>query len=257
MIGITELSWSLSFIIGMPLISLLISHFGWLSPFKTLLVLGTLCLGVVFMIVPSEAPPKQEKGNKRNILQIFSSKPAVLALCVALTFAMANEVVSLVFGVWLEGEFGLQIAALGAASMVIGVAEFGGETLTTLIVDRLGKQKAILIGLVFNTIVCLMIPLIGRSLAGALIGLFLFFLCFEFTIVSFLPLASEILPTARATLLGTSYAAMSIGRAFGDFISTRIYRLGFSANVVLAAGLFLVAIIALLNIKLDTAEKDM
>ena len=257
MIGITELSWSLSFIIGMPLVSLLISAKGWLSPFKTLLVLGSLCFIAVYLIIPAESPPQKEQGSSKGINQLLASKQAMLALGLAFTFAMANEIVSLMFGVWLEGKFGLQIAALGAASMLIGIAELSGETLTTLIVDRLGKQRSVLIGLVLNIIVCLALPLVSRSLVGALMSLFFFFLLFECTIVSFLPLASEILPKVRATLLGSSYASMLVGRALGAFISPRIYTLGFGANTYLAALLFVVSIIFLLSIKLDIPEKEM
>ena len=51
-----------------------------------------------------------------------------------------------IFGVWLEDSFDLQIAALGAASAVIGLSELGGEGLVAAFVDRLGKPRAIGLG---------------------------------------------------------------------------------------------------------------
>jgi len=251
MIGITELSWSLSFIIGMPLVSLLISTFGWLSPFKTLFILGALCFAAISLVLPAEKAPGQDSSRKGQLRRVFASKPALVVLGAAFSFSMANEVVSLMFGVWLEGNFGLQIAALGAASMLIGVAELSGETITTLIVDRIGKRRSVLIGLSGNLFVCVMLPLISHSLFGALTSLFLFYLCFEFTIVSFLPLVSEILPRTRATLLGVSYAAMSIGRAAGAFISPRLYTVGFAVNTIVAGVLFLLAILFFTKVHLE------
>ena len=54
-----------------------------------------------------------------------------------------NELVNLIFGVWLEDSFGLQIAALAGASAVIGFSELGGESLAALLTDRIGKPRAL------------------------------------------------------------------------------------------------------------------
>jgi hypothetical protein len=54
--------------------------------------------------------------------------------------------------VWLEDQFNLQLAALGAASAVIGISELSGEGLSTLFVDKIGKPFSIRIGLLFSVI---------------------------------------------------------------------------------------------------------
>ena len=42
----------------------------------------------------------------------------------------------------------LQIAALGAASIIIGFSELAGEGITAFLADHLGKEKTITLGLV-------------------------------------------------------------------------------------------------------------
>ena len=244
-IGIVELGWSLSFIIGMPIIGFLIARFGWLSPFKASILMGTLGLAIIILVLPSEGNLDSGKSSAANYKHVFTSRPALIALLMGFAFTMANEVVALFFGVWLEDSFGLQIAALGAASMVIGFAELGGESLTTFLTDKLGKKRSVRIGLIANCVFVLILPWIGTSVIGAMIGLFLFFLTFEYTMVSYLPLMTEILPSARATFLGISIAAMSLGRAGGAALAPWLYKMDFIANSLAAIILNMLALILL------------
>ena len=108
-IGISELGWSLSFIIGMPFIAFLIGRFGWLSPFKASIVMGSLGLATILIFIPSETSNKDiVSNNKLNFKKVFTSKYAMLALFIAMMFTMSNEVITLLFGVWLEDSFGLK-----------------------------------------------------------------------------------------------------------------------------------------------------
>jgi predicted MFS family arabinose efflux permease len=161
----------------------------------------------------------------------------------------ANETVNLLFGVWLEDAFGLQIAALGAASAVIGLSELGGEGLVAAFVDRLGKPRAVALGLAVNSLGALALPLVGRSEAGALAGLFFFYISFEFTIVSSIPLMTEILPSARATVLALNVSGLSLGRALGALAGPQLYALGFGAVAAGAVAFNLLALLALWRMK--------
>ena len=79
-----------------------------------------------------------------------------------------------------------------------------------------------------NCVAALLLPIIGHTEVGALAGLFLFYISFEFTIVSLIPLMSEIMPRARATTLSFTASAHYIGRALGALAAPLLYALGFS-----------------------------
>jgi predicted MFS family arabinose efflux permease len=51
-IALTEIGWSLSFIIGVPLVGVLIARRGWLSPFPVFTALGFLALVLFSRILP-------------------------------------------------------------------------------------------------------------------------------------------------------------------------------------------------------------
>jgi predicted MFS family arabinose efflux permease len=245
-IAITEFGWSLAFILGIPLVGFLIARSGWMAPFPLMMLLGALIFAGLFWMLPKEEKPAADTPTLRsNIRNLLTSTPVLAGLAVGLLASTANEVVNLIFGVWLEDSFGLQIAALGAASAVIGLSELGGEGLVAAFVDRLGKPRAIGLGLAANCLAALVLLFLGQTEAGALVGLFFFYITFEFTLVSLIPLMTELLPSARATLMAFNVAALSLGRAVGDLLAPRLYGLGFWFVVLGAVGFNLLALAAL------------
>lgn len=265
-LALTELSWSLAFILGVPAAGFLIARFGWRSPFLALAVLGLAGL-IIVRALPSggalavvgrgegDTAPAGGAGHRASYKAVFRSPAALSGIAMILAVSMSNELVNFVFGVWLEDSFGLKLAALGATAAVIGVAEFGGEGLVVATVDRLGKTRALMIGLAANAAAALVLPLAGRTMGTALAGLALFYLTFEYTVVSMLPVMSEILPQARATLLAFYAASFSVGRAFGSLVSPALYGLGFTAVALAAAGLNAVAFVFLLRLRHLTAGR--
>jgi MFS transporter, DHA1 family, inner membrane transport protein len=161
--------------------------------------------------------------------------------------SMSNELVSLIFGVWLEDTFAVKITALGFTAAVIGFAELGGELSSAGLVDRIGKTRAVAAGLIVNSIVGLSLAFINVNLISALVALFLFYLSFEFTVVCSIPIITEILPQARATVMAVIVAVISLGRAMGDIISPWLYRMDQSQTAF--PGLIFIGIgVVLLNL---------
>lgn len=243
----TELSWSLSFIVGVPLAGFLMARGGWMAPFPLLLILGLLSFaGLAFLLPPDQAVNRNRSGLASNLRTVFTSPAALAGLSLAMLVSIANEVVNLVFGVWMEDSLGLMLAGLAGASAVIGISEFGGESLVGALSDRLGKARSVGLGLILNSLAALALPILGRSVTGALAGLFLFYITFEFTLVSSIPLMTEILPGARATMMATNVASLSLGRAVGAQLASRLYLLGFPVNAAAAVLFNLLALLALL-----------
>ncbi len=257
-LAITETSWSLAFIIGVPLVGVLIGGPGWTAPFPLLAMVGVALVVALAVVVPASAAPAPAVGPLwRSLRQALSFRPALAALLMSFALTTANESVNLVFGVWLEDAFGLKLAALGAASAAIGLAELSGEGLTALLVDRLGKERAIRAGIVLSLLAALGLNWAGGSEFGALAGLFFFYLTFEFTIVSSLPLVSEILPAGRASLIAANFAAFALGRAAGSLIAPWLYQgIGFHANTISALLFNLLALAVLGFIRLPKSTEQ-
>jgi predicted MFS family arabinose efflux permease len=121
---------------------------------------------------------------------------------------------------------------------VIGLSELGGEGLVALTTDKLGKPLALGIGLVGNALASILLPFIGQTQVGALIGLFFFYITFEYILVSHIPLMTELVPSARATMLSLNVMGHSIGRALGAFLAAIIYQQFGFFSVALSAVVF-------------------
>jgi predicted MFS family arabinose efflux permease len=245
-LAVAEASWSLAFIAGVPLMGWLIARFGWNAPFPLLAGLGLLMFFVIWWIVPRNDPARQTATSMTNVRAVLTSIPALAGISIAVWASAANELVNLIFGVWLENSFGLKIAALAGASAVIGLSELSGEGLVALTTDRLGKPRALTLGLIGNILASLLLPIVGSTEFGALVGLFLFYITFEYVIVSHIPLMTEVMPNARATLLSFNVMGHSLGRVIGALSATFIYQtFGFFPVTLIAILFNLFALLAL------------
>jgi MFS transporter, DHA1 family, inner membrane transport protein len=252
-LAVTEIGWSLSFIIGVPAMGLLIARYGWSAPFPVLAVLGLGMFGVIWWMTPrQDAIHVPARNPWANFGAVLRNVPALAGISIALWATAGNELVNLIFGVWLEDSFGLQIAALAGASAVIGLSELSGEGLVALLTDRIGKPRALFLGLLANSAAAVLLPFIGRTEIGALIGLFLFYITFEFVLVSHVPMMTELVPGARATVMAFNVTGHSLGRAIGAFLAPFIYRqFGFLFVALLAVVFNIIGLIALSRLQKD------
>lgn len=253
-IAITEIGWSGASLVGLPLVGWVIARSDWATPFP---LLGIFTLGMALWLLrllpADEAPQRNRPSFLTTAATIIEHPSALAALAIALLISVSNEAVNIIYGLWLENAFGLQVAALGAASAVIGLAELGGEGLVAGITDRLGKRRAVIYGTLAIAATCLLLPQIATTTAGALVGLFLFYLSFEFTFVSLIPMMTELVPSARATLLASNLAASALGRGLGAFIGPFLFEYSLLANTIFAATVAVLALTVLvLGVKEDS-----
>ena len=125
-------------------------------------------------------------------------------------------------------------------------SELGGEGLVALTTDRLGKPRALMLGLTGNILASLLLPIVGRTQIGALVGLFLFYITFEYVLVSHIPLMTEVMPGVRATLLSFNVMGHSVGRMIGALVATFTYeRFGFLPVTIIAILFNVFALLAL------------
>jgi predicted MFS family arabinose efflux permease len=247
-IGLIELSWAASTLIGIPLIGLLIDGVGWRSPFLVLSIASMLCWLLLIRVIQPDSPvPGSKPPSLHHWRKLFQSHAALGSLAFGFLLGMANDAVFVVYGVWFESSFGLNVVELGFATIVIGLAELGGELLTATISDRLGLKRSVLLGLIITIPGYILLPILGQTLPLALLALFLALICFEFTVVSMFPLVTEVLPAARATLFSAFMAMISLGRMTGAILGGFLWEWGQMYLVgAAAAGAMAIALVAFL-----------
>lgn len=237
-IGVLELSWAGSTLVGIPLIGLLIEYLGWRAPFFALAGIGLLGISALKVVIAKDGKKTvthQTAGIFNAWRRLGQERAALGAIGFAFFVGAANDSLFVIYGAWLETSFNLSIVALGFSTSVIGIAELSGESLTAAVSDRLGLKRSVIAGLSLCIMSYIILPLMGKTLPLALGSLFFIFLTFEFTIVSALSLCTELLPGFRATMMSGFHAATGIGRIIGVLIG---------GSVWLAGGIFVTAFVS-------------
>ena len=250
-IGAIETAWAGSTLIGIPAMALIIDQFGLRWSFLAMAVLGGLGFVILARVIPatpdSIASQVPRQGILSSLAQLIRIRPAAGMLGFAFWMSMGNDNLFVVFGAWFERDFGVSLIALGFSSSVIGVAELMGESITALWADRMGLKRSLIIGMMLATGCYALLPIIGTSLFAALAGLFLIFLTFEFSVVCSFSVATELLPTARATMMAGVLATAGIGRMIGALCGGALWTwAGLWAVIAVSVAATLLALASLL-----------
>lgn len=268
-LGMSELGWASGGLIGVPIAARAIALWGWQSPYALIALGGALSLVWAAIALPRtdsvvRAPaadpasstllrgtvgasrarvedPSSSTPRRVDARQAFAAvahhRSAVLMLVVVAIFLVAGELIAVAYASWLTQVFQLDVIALGGIVATFALADVCGEVLSMFAVDRFGKKRSLLAGFAVTALFYFVLPLLGASLPVAVAALFLYYACFEFTIVSVFPLVSELAPEARGTMLSLTSLAASLGRTIGGLGGATLFLLGgFGANGV-AAGL--------------------
>lgn len=244
--ALSETSWAGAVLLGAPLAGLLISRQGWAAPF---IWLGFLSLPVAWLIW------RQMPAGHGGVARVpLAALPQVLrrhrviwfAALYMLLILAANELFFIVYGGWMEEQFGLGLASLGLATAVLGGAEIVGELVAGVAVDRFGKRPVIITTGALTGVAYLLVPYTSHSLALALLTLFLVFLFFEITVVGGVPLMTEVVPSARTVVLSIVLAAGSLGRMVGALAGPVLWQhSGMGGNMLVAGLVMWLAVVVL------------
>jgi predicted MFS family arabinose efflux permease len=229
-IGILEFSWAGSTLLGIPLVGLLLNGYGWRSPFFVLGAAGILGGGLLVWLMPAtagaQAAESSRDGIRRAWRRLVRHRRAVAAMAFGFFISAANDNLFVIYGAWLETSFQVSVVALGLGTGLIGIAELCGEILTAALADRCGLKRSVIAGLILTMLSYLILPAARWNLGLALAGLVGVFIVFEFTMVAFLSLCTELVPERRATMMSMMLAAAGIGRVVGALIGGPIWMAG-------------------------------
>ncbi|MGD2052340.1 MAG: MFS transporter [Acidimicrobiia bacterium] len=230
-LGIVELTWAGGLLVGAPAAGWLIDRAGWNAPFWVLAGLAAAAVALHGLIL--DGTGDHHEGPDAAVPW---GRSAIAFLVAAGITSGASEVMFVVLGAWLEDRFALSLVTLGGVAMLIGAAELVGEGSTVAFTDRLGKRTSVAIGIAVAGAGFLLLAGLSGSLHAGMAGLMVAYLGFEFTIVSSIPLASEMWPRSRARFLAWMVVTMYVGRGVGAAVGPVLYTaFGVAGNALVAA----------------------
>ena len=248
-IGVYEVSWASALLVGAPLVALLISVFGWRGPFVAMAVLAVAAAAAVASIDDGDRPAR-EFGRPARV-PITSDAWIIIAASSSVGLAGLTTIV--VAGTWLDEVLGVSTGGVGLVAMAFGVAELFASSSSSAFADRLGKRRTMQFSATLLLLGLGVILGAGTSLLLGVLGLFTFFVGFEYSIVTSFSLVSEAMPAARGQAIGVGNAASTLARGIGIASAGVLYdRFGVEGPVVFSAigasvSLALLTVVALRN----------
>lgn len=231
-LGIFEIAWAISAIIGVaPLMYLIDQQDSIRSAYLILVAIGVVSMAILGRLPAS--PAHQSNHSDPVPLQNIITQPAVwlLLLFPFLTFG-GNDLFFVTQSQWLADTIGADEAMLGTLFIGIGIAELLGSSAVVAFSDRIGKRRSVIISFIITSMLLVAMSLTQQWIL-LMICIFLFYLIIEYAIVASFPLISEAMPNARATVMSLMSAAVGVGRIFSSLGSAYLYTTG---GMVLVAG---------------------
>jgi len=222
-LGVFETSWAGAALLGVaPLMQLVQSTNDSAWVFWILLAAAGCSLVLVRFGLP---PVAQCSGGSRQKLDWTALRaPSVLGMLALLFLSMmAVDMIFVVQGAWAKASFNAGEGQLGLVFALMGIAELAGSLGSTVLVDRVGKKRAVLSGYALTALAMLALPLSNGAWPAFVALFFVFDLCFEFSIVSAFPLASGVAPAVRGTVMALSVMMAGMGRAVGSQIAEPLW----------------------------------
>jgi len=255
--GLLELTWAGAALGGLPLIGLLIDQVGWWAAPSALSLLGApialwswrlgsrlntqqVTTGPIASSYPDESAnaSSHTDGGRRSWMVDRSTMLAISGFALQ---AGSAQFIFFTHGLWLKDTYGFNPMKAGAAIMMIGLAEALSSSATSLFTDRLGKRNSVVLGsaVMAASFAALALFPAPRLLVG--LGLLaLAFLGFEFSIVSSMPLITELEPENRSATIGASTASGTATRALVTVVAGPLYVMtsfGFTMAIACAAAI--------------------
>lgn len=233
-IGLFETSWAMALLIGAPIAAVLIGWFGWRGPFVFFAVASALMFVVLSTAEDRSVVLDDVVGAGSASRRITASAWLLIAASAAIAITGLTTVV--IAGTWLDQTLGVSTGGVGLVAMAFGGAELMASSSSAAIADRAGPARATQAALAVTLIGLYVMTQAGSSLPIGAAGLFLFFIGFEFSIVTSFAFVSEALPAARGRVLAVNNAVGTVLRGIGVAMSGVLYeRFGINGPVSLSA----------------------
>lgn len=220
-IGVFETSWALALLVGAPSIALLINVFGWRAPFLVLAALLAIMALVVGLGRDDSVP--LDDANAPLVRQPLTTDAWIL-IGASAAIAMTGLTTIVIAGTWLDEALGVSTGGIGLVAMAFGAAEITASSSSAAFADRVGPIHSTRVALILAIVGLLVMTQAGSSLLIGALGLLLFFLGFEFSIVTSFSIVSEAMPQARGRALAANSAVGTAARGIGIVMSGLLYQ---------------------------------
>jgi len=232
-VGLTETSWALGLLVGVSAMGVITA----LSSWRVAYWVGIASL-VFYVFVIAKRINAQPRATHEHVHGAPRRITGRAWLVVATMFCIMASAQNLfvTFGAWLEDDFGFGAARISAVGFLVGGIELVASTSSARLTDTWGKENSIALGALLIVPSGILLALGGSNLIIGVIAVIIYFMGFEFSVVSLLPVATQLVPNNPGAGLGWVLGAGTVGRAVMARVATTSYtEYGIAAPALIGA----------------------
>ena len=219
-VGLTETAWALGLLIGVSVMGLITAATNWRIGFAFAVLCLLISTYVIYVRVTNHDKAAHE-SHSSTPQRVTGNAWFVVATMFCIMSSAQNLFVT--FGAWLEDEFQFGAARLAVAGFSLGLVELVASVSSSRQTDKWGKERSVAFGAMLIVPAGILLNFGSHNFIIGIIAVFIYFLGFEFSVVSLLPLATSLVPNSPGTGLGWVLGAGTLGRAVIAIAATHLF----------------------------------
>jgi predicted MFS family arabinose efflux permease len=221
-VGLSETSWAFGLLVGVSTMALITAASSWPWAYAAGATATAVMAAVVWRRIGPDQPGTRAHLGARAGGRARLSRSGWLAVVAVGALAAASQSLFVTFGAWLDEDHGIGATGLAGVTFGLGALELLSSSLATARTDRWGKERSVAAGGLVMVAASIGLAAAHHWLAGALVLLGVFIAAFEFGIVSFIPIAGDLVPGRPGAGLGRFVHAVAIGRSLVTIPATAL-----------------------------------
>ena len=219
-VGLTETSWALGLLVGVSAMGVITALTSWRVAYCVGVAALVVCVAVIAGRI--NARPRVSHTHVHGAPKRITGRSWLVVATMFCIMASAQNLF-VTFGAWLEDGFGFGAARISAVGFLVGGIELVASTSSARLTDTWGKENSIAIGALLIVPAGILLALGESHLVVGVIAIIVYFMGFEFSVVSLLPVATQLVPNNPGAGLGWVLGAGTVGRAVMSRVATTAY----------------------------------
>jgi len=252
-IAFVFLGWSLAIAGGLPLVTLIATHFGWRAVYGVLAVVAAVVAALLFAVLPKGLQGRPL--SPQSFVTIAHSKRIMLILLVTLLQTSGQFTVFIYLAPLLKALTGAGAAVAGSFFAFYGVTGLFGNVVASAVVTALGTQKTLAL-FMGSTLTGLALWAVGAGWLPAM-GAGVFFWAFGFAAINSMQQARLVAaaPDLASASVALNTSVLYIGQAVGSGIGGLLFAHAYFHTVGFVGVAFVALACALLAVMWEPSAR--
>ena len=241
-LAIVQMGLPLTLIVLVPGMVALAFRVNGVAPFVAMGSVATLLALLAAWRLPGAAHRPRLPSHSEERSRDWAQPRVLVILGLMLALSMVPSAIFNFLSGWVSETFGDPARTVGLVIAGDGLGTLIGISSSAVIVDRLTKRRATVMGLAVTGVFALLLPHTHRGLGLAFAAVAGLSAGLEVALIALAALLTELVPRARGTVMSLWMGAQAAGGALSPLMAAQLWRRGGMAVIASTGGALVLAV---------------